>query len=250
MAIDPGTRLGPYEVGGSLGEGGMGEVYRARDTKLQREVAIKLLARRIESDPTAVERFGREARAIAALNHPNVVTIYAVEEYDGRIVLAMELVEGPTLGDLIREGGLPLDTVLKYAIPLADALSAAHAHGITHRDLKPSNVMITRDGRVKVLDFGLAKLRDEIVNETIQIDATAATRGLTAQGQIVGTVSYMSPEQAAGGAVDHRTDLFALGVILYEMVTGERPFKGESSVSVIASFIKDKPRQITYLRSD
>src|SRR5258705_1736922 len=194
MPLTAGTRLGSYVIEASLGAGGMGEVYRARDTKLQRSVAIKLLPTEIDRDPDALERFHREARAIAALSHPNIVTIYAVEEIDGRVLLAMELVDGSTLADLIPSDGLPLDAVLKYAIPLADALSAAHAQGITHRDLKPSNVMVTKDGRVKVLDFGLAKLTEE----TVQLGATV-TRGLTGAGQIVGTVAYMTPEQASGG---------------------------------------------------
>jgi serine/threonine protein kinase len=245
MTIPAGTRLGLYEILAPLGSGGMGEVYKARDTKLQRDVALKVLTARIESDPDAIARFHREARAIAALNHPHIVTIYAVEEIDGRVFLAMELIDGGTLADLIPPDGLPLDAVMKYAIPLADALSAAHAQGITHRDLKPANVMVTKDGRVKVLDFGLAKLRGEM----IEIDATmAAAPPLTGRGQIVGTVTYMSPEQAAGVAVDHRTDLFSLGVMLYELATGERPFKGESSVSVLAAILKDTPRPVTELR--
>ncbi len=245
MPLTAGARLGSYVIEASLGAGGMGEVYRARDTRLQRIVAIKLLPTDIDRDPDAIERFHREARAIAALSHPNIVTIYAVEEIDGRALLAMELVDGSTLADLIPSEGLPLDAVLKYAIPMADALSAAHAQGITHRDLKPSNVMVTKDGRVKVLDFGLAKLKEE----TVQLGATV-TRGLTGAGQIVGTVAYMSPEQASGGALDHRTDLFSFGVLLYEMATGVRPFKGDGSVSLLAAILKDAPNPITQRRPD
>jgi serine/threonine protein kinase len=242
VALTPGTRLGPYEILGPLGSGGMGEVYRARDVKLHRDVAVKLLLPRAET--SAVERFEREARAVAALNHPNIVTIYSVDEIEGRIFIAMELIDGPSLADLIEPGGLPVETLLKHAIPLADALGAAHAQGITHRDLKPSNVMIAKDGRVKVLDFGLAKFHDEpLVNNTM-----AATRPITGQTQIVGTVAYMSPEQASAGEVDHRSDLFSFGVLLYEMATGERPFKGDASVSVLASILKDAPKRITELR--
>ena len=245
MLHTTGSRLGPYEIVGAIGAGGMGEVYRARDPKLQRDVAIKLVTA-AGSSPEALERFQREARAIAALNHPNIVTIYSVEEAEGRPFLAMEFVDGETLADTLSPRGLPLDRILEYAIPLADALGAAHAQGITHRDLKPSNVMITKDRRVKILDFGLAKLR----GDDIGIDAAATTRGLTGQGQIVGTVAYMSPEQACGTPVDPRTDLFSFGVMLYEMATGRRPFAGDSAVAVIASILKEQPQPLAGLRPD
>ncbi|HXI30846.1 MAG TPA: protein kinase, partial [Vicinamibacterales bacterium] len=236
---------GPYEIVSALGAGGMGEVYRARDVKLQRDAAIKMLPMHVEADASSVERLQREARAVAALNHPNIVTIYGVDEAEHHLYLAMEFVDGATLADLMPSRGLPLDLLLKYAIPLADALGAAHAQGITHRDLKPSNVMITRDGRVKVLDFGLA----QVSADRVQFDASASpTRPITSQGRIVGTVAYMSPEQAAGATIDHRSDLFAFGVLLYEMATGERPFKGEASVSVLASILKDAPKRISEIR--
>jgi serine/threonine protein kinase len=217
----------------------MGEVYRAR------VVAIKLLPADA-SNPDAVERFQREARAVAAINHPNIVTIYGVEEAEGRLFLAMEFVDGETLADAILSHGLPLDRILEYGIPLADALGAAHAQGITHRDLKPSNVMVTKDRRVKVLDFGLAKLR----GGAVQIDAATTTRGLTGQGQIIGTVAYMSPEQARGAAIDHRTDLFSFGVILYQMATGQRPFAGDSSVVLLAAILKEQPKPLADQRPD
>jgi serine/threonine protein kinase len=245
MALPSGTRVGPYEIVSAIGAGGMGEVYRARDPKLQRDVAIKLLPA-ASSNPDAVDRFQREARAVAALNHPNIVTIYGVEDGAGQPFLAMELIDGDTIAHSIPSHGLPLDLILEYAIPLADALTAAHAQGITHRDLKPSNVMLTRDRRIKVLDFGLAKLRQDAV----QIDAAVTTRGLTGQGQIIGTVAYMSPEQATGTPVDHRTDLFSFGVMLYEMATGQRPFAGDSSVAVIAAILKDQPPPVTDVRPD
>ncbi len=245
MTLAAGTRLGSYEILAPLGVGGMGEVYRARDSKLHREVALKVIPSRVDSDLATLDRFQREARTAAALNHPHIVTIYAVEEFDGRVFLAMEFVDGHTLADLIPSDGLPIDTLLKHAIPLADALSAAHAHGITHRDLKPSNVMVTKDGRVKVLDFGLAKLREPAV----QLDGTSGpTQALTGEGHIVGTVAYMSPEQAAAGAVDERSDLFSLGVMIYEMATGMRPFGGDGSVSTLAAILKDTPKPITDVR--
>jgi eukaryotic-like serine/threonine-protein kinase len=243
MTLTPGTRLGSYEIVSGIGAGGMGEVYRARDTKLQRDIAIKVLPAIVQGDAAAAERFRREARAIAALNHPNIVTIHSVEEVGARVFIAMELVVGATLAELIPPDGLPLEAVLQYAIPLADAISAAHASGVSHRDLKPSNVMIGRDGRLKVLDFGLAKL----TGDTAPVAATV-TRDFTGAGQIVGTVAYMSPEQASGAPCDARTDLFSLGVMLYEMSTGRRPFTGESSVSVLAAILKDTPPPVTSIR--
>lgn len=247
MNIPAGTKLGPYEVLAAIGAGGMGDVYRARDSKLRREVAIKMIGDRVDSNVATLDRLQHEARTLASLNHPNIVTIHAIEEIDGQVFLVMELVDGRTLGELIVRGGMPLESVLTYAIPLADALSAAHGQGVIHRDLKPSNVMITKDDRVKVLDFGLAKLRADVIDihETIE-----PTRPMTGQGQIVGTVSYMSPEQASGGTVDQRSDLFAMGVMLYELATGDRPFRGDGSVSTLAAIIKDTPRPITDVRPE
>ena len=245
MGLSSGTRLGPYEIISALGAGGMGEVYRARDTKLNRDIAIKILPETPAADPDRRARFKREARSIAALNHPNIVTIYSVEEASGVLFLTMELVDGRPLYALIVRGGLPLAKILTVAIPLADAVSAAHQKGITHRDLKPANAMVTADGRVKVLDFGLAKLMDP---STLAADVTAfPTATMTGEGRIVGTVAYMSPEQAEGKSVDHRTDIFSLGVILYELATGERPFKGDTAVSTISSILRDTPRSITEL---
>src|SRR5262245_2863044 len=243
MGLTPGTRLGPYEIRGSLGAGGMGEVYRSHDSKLKRDVAIKILPQQTASDPERRARFEREAQSIAALNHPSIVTIYSVEEAEGVLFLTMELVDGEPLDGLIAKGGLSLARILALAIPLADAVSAAHQKGITHRDLKPANVMVTADGRLKVLDFGLAKLVD-----TAPVAAGMSelpTRGLTGEGRIVGTVAYMSPEQAEGKAVDHRSDIFSLGVMLYELSTGERPFTGDTSVSLLSSIIRDTPRSAT-----
>src|SRR5262245_52532068 len=220
MAIVIGQQLGSYEITELLGKGGMGEVYRARDTKLKRDVAIKVLPESVSRDPDFLARFQREAQSIAALNHPNIVTIHSVEEADGVVFFTMELVEGKPLSDVIGNGGVPLARLLQLAIPLADAVSAAHQKGITHRDLKPANVMVSADRRLKVLDFGLAKLM-----ELSQVDVGASrlpTNGLTGDGRILGTVAYMSPEQAEGKRTDPRSDIFSLGVMLYEMATGER----------------------------
>ena len=237
-----GTTLQHYRIVGKLGEGGMGEVYAAEDTKLQRRVALKLLPPDMAADPERLQRFQREARAIAALNHPNVVTIYSVEETDGVQFLTMELVEGKTLGELIPEDGLPLEELLRLALPLVDAVAAAHEHGIIHRDLKPANVMLASDGRLKVLDFGLAKLKPEASTASVDDHAPGRRDSLTSAHAIVGTAAYMSPEQAEGRPVDHRSDIFSLGVVLYEMASGRRPFGGDTVFSLISSIIKDTPR--------
>ena len=238
LSLTPGTLLGPYEIIAALGAGGMGEVYRARDTRLNRDVAIKVLPRAVAHDSERRERFEREAQTIAALNHPNIVTIHAIEQTGETAFLAMELVEGRPLSELIPRGGLRLDQLLKTAIPVVDAVVAAHQKGITHRDLKPANIMIgsrEHEGRVKVLDFGLAKLSSTSPGG----DATTALA--TGEGRILGTVAYMSPEQAEGKSIDARSDLFSLGVILYEMATGARPFTGGTSISIISSIVKGTP---------
>jgi serine/threonine protein kinase len=247
VALAPGTRLGAYEILSLIGSGGMGEVYRARDPKLKRDIAIKVLPETTAADPERRARFEREAQSIAALSHPNIVTIYSVEEADGVLFLTMEYVEGKPLSELIVKGGLPLAQILNLAIPLADAISAAHQKGVTHRDLKPANVMVGVDGWVKVLDFGLAKLI-EASPVAMGVTALPTAAPLTGEARIVGTIAYMSPEQAEGKPVDHRSDLFSLGVMLYELATGERPFKGDSSVSVLSSIIKDTPASVTDLR--
>jgi serine/threonine protein kinase/tetratricopeptide (TPR) repeat protein len=246
VRLQAGIHLGPYEILSLVGAGGMGEVYRARDPRLNRVIAIKVLPETTAADPERRARFEREAQSIAALSHPHIVTIHSVEEADGVLFLAMEYVEGKPLSDLIVKGGLPLPQILNLAIPLADAISAAHQKGITHRDLKPSNVMVSADGRVKVLDFGLAKLMEA---SPVELGVTGLPTGvLTGEGRIVGTVAYMSPEQAEGKAIDHRSDIFSLGVMLYEMATGERPFTGDTGVSMLSSIIKDTPRAVTDLK--
>lgn len=241
-----GETIAHYEITALLGKGGMGEVYRARDTKLGRDVALKILPDDVAQDSERRARFEREARAIAALNHPNVVTIYAVEEAAGRVLLSMEVVEGQTLGEVIPVGGLPLDRLLDLAVPLAEALTAAHARGITHRDLKPANIMVSRDGRVTVLDFGLAKLIEDDGDQreqTVAFDATA-------EGRVLGTTAYMSPEQAEGKPVDTRSDVFSLGVLLYQMATGEKPFVGDTPISTMTSIMRDEPRPMNEVKPE
>jgi TolB-like protein/cytochrome c-type biogenesis protein CcmH/NrfG len=251
MTLTSGTRLGPYEILSPLGAGGMGEVYRGRDVKLGRDVAIKVLPEAMSRDADRLARFEREARSLAALNHPNIVTIYAVEESGETRFLAMELVEGRTLDVILGEGVLELPRFFDIAVPLAEALSAAHERAIVHRDLKPGNVMVTAEGRVKVLDFGLARVEASESNPNLTSTPTESRAAqLTSEGQVFGTVAYMSPEQARGARVDARSDVFSLGVVLYEMLTGERPFRGSTSVDLISSILRDRPASVTDLRAD
>ena len=245
MSLKAGSALGSYEIVSTLGVGGMGEVYRAIDPRLHREVAVKVLSEEMAKDPERLERFEREARTIASLSHPNIVTIHSVEEADGLRFITMELVDGETLAELIPPGGLPLSRFFELAHPIVTALVAAHERGITHRDLKPENVMVGKDGRVRVLDFGLAKA------QSIELPGDdAPTQVLTEAGRLLGTVPYMSPEQVKGGRADHRSDLFSMGVVLYEMATGERPFRGETSADVMSSILRDRPTSITELKAD
>jgi Tol biopolymer transport system component len=241
VPLQKGTQLGQYTILGRIGSGGMGEVYRAHDTKLKRDVAIKVLPQVFVNDPERLARFQREARLLASLNHPNIVTIYGVHEVDGIHFLTIELVDGKTLVELIPRHGFPLPQFFKIAVPLAGAISAAHQHGIVHRDLKPANVMIGKDGQIKVLDFGLAKLKHGEVAWPEGEAETLTEVELTTQHHVVGTVPYMSPEQAEGRRLDARSDIFSLGVMLYQMATGERPFRGDGAMSVISSILKDSP---------
>ena len=252
MPLSPGTQLGPYEIVSLLGAGGMGEVYRARDPRLKREVALKVLPDVAAIDADRRERFTREALAVAALNHPHIVTIHSVEDAGTAVFLTMELVEGRSLAEALPATGLPIDRVLTIGIAVADATAAAHQKGITHRDLKPGNIMLgegEQAGRIKVLDFGLAKIVDAQLGASgvsmLPTEAPAHTAPITAEGRILGTVAYMSPEQAEGRAIDGRSDLFSLGVVLYEMATGQRPFAGDTNLSILSSILKDNPKSVT-----
>ena len=247
MLISAGMRLGKYEIVAPIGAGGMGEVYRARDSRLGRDVALKVLPAGTAADAERLARFEHEARTVAGLNHPNIVTLYSVEDEEGVRFLTMELVEGEGLDRQVAPGGLPFARVVELGIAVADALAAAHEKGVVHRDLKPANVMLTSDGRVKVLDFGLAKLADSNANHAAQAATVAA---LSATGQIVGTVPYMAPEQLRGDAVDSRTDLFALGILLYELATGRRPFEGATFGLISSAILRDRPASLSSMRAD
>jgi len=245
--MTPGTKLGPYEILSSLGAGGMGEVYRARDTRLDRIVAIKILPDRFSDRPELRERFEREARTIASLNHPHICTLYDIGHQDGTDYLVMECLEGETLADRLAKGPLPLDQVLRFAIEISDALDKAHRKGVTHRDLKPGNIMLTKSG-AKLLDFGLAKLRQEASPASPLSQLPTADQPITAQGMIVGTLQYMAPEQLEGKEVDARTDIFAFGAVVYEMATGKKAFEGKSQASVIAKILETDPPPISSLQ--
>jgi predicted ATPase len=243
-----GTTLAHYRITAALGAGGMGEVYRATDTRLGRDVALKVLPAEMAANPDRLDRFRREATMLAALDHPGVVGVYSVEESDDVHFLTMQLVEGESLDRVIPERGLGVDRIVEIGSAVAEALAAAHDRGIVHRDLKPANVMVTTDGRVKVLDFGLAKIAASQPKEPL--NSEMATDLHTREGIVMGTVPYMSPEQVEGQPVDHRTDLFSLGVILYEMATGVRPFAGASQVALMSSILRDTPRPLGELRAD
>lgn len=245
MALSPGTRLGSYDILAPLGAGGMGEVYRARHRKLGREAALKVLPADLSSDPDRLKRFEREARAASALNHPGIVTIYDIDEDEGTSYIAMELVEGETLRERMSRGALEAREALWLAGAMAEALTRAHEAGVVHRDLKPDNVMITRDGHVKILDFGLAKKTP--TGGLLESDLTTLSH-TTQDGMVVGTVPYMSPEQAAGRSVDHLSDQFSFGVVLYEMVCGRRPFGGDSVATVLSAILRDEPDRPRSLR--
>ena len=240
MPLSAGTRLGPYEILSALGAGGMGEVYRARDTKLDRAVAIKILPEAFAADTERIARFQREAKTLASLNHPNIAHIHGLEESDGVRALVMELVEGEDLAQRIGRGAIPPDEALPIAKQVTDALEAAHEQGIIHRDLKPANIKVRPDGTVKVLDFGLAKAIEPtgVASPSVSQSPTITTPAMTQAGMILGTAAYMSPEQARGKPVDKRADIWAFGCVLYEMLTGKRAFGGEDVSLTLADVMK------------
>jgi serine/threonine protein kinase/tetratricopeptide (TPR) repeat protein len=244
--MNAGERLGHYTIVSHLGTGGMGAVYRATDTALGRDVALKILPRDVAADAERLDRFRREARAVAALNHPGIITIYSVEHADGVHFFTMELVTGQALDRLIGEGPVPIAQVESISREIAEALAAAHDKGIVHRDLKPGNVMLSETGRVKVLDFGLAKVRDR---SSLSSSGESATNLATEIGAVLGTPAYMSPEQVSGLNVDHRTDVFSFGILLYELATGTRPFRGRTAADVGSSILRDAPRAAVEARS-
>ncbi len=247
MAIVPGARLDHYEIISPLGAGGMGEVYRARDTRLNREVAIKILPASFANDADRLRRFEQEALATSALNHPNILTVHDIGTHEGQPFIVEEMLEGEELRTQLKEGAIPPRNAIEYARQIADGLAAAHAKGIVHRDLKPENLFVTTDGRVKILDFGLAKLRPQ---QAMNADSQAPTqRKVTDPGTVMGTVGYMSPEQVRGQEADHRADIFSFGVILYEMLSGARTFSGDSAIEVMNAILKDEPPELSETNS-
>jgi len=247
MPLLPGAQLGPYEITAPLGTGGMGEVYRARDTRLDRSVAIKILPAQFSSDPVRKQRFEREAKAISGLNHPHICVLHDVGSQDGVDYLVMEYVEGETVAKRLEKGPLPLDQVLRYGAQIAVALDVAHRSGVVHRDLKPGNIMLTTSG-AKLLDFGLAKPTGPLVGGLTLTEAATQTTPVTAEGTIVGTIQYMSPEQIEGKEVDGRSDVFSLGAVLYEMLTGQKAFQGKSQLSVASAILEKEPAPISTLK--
>ncbi|HEX5029983.1 MAG TPA: protein kinase, partial [Candidatus Eisenbacteria bacterium] len=246
MPLANGTRLGTYEIVGLLGSGGMGEVYRAKDLRLGRDIALKVLPETLARNADHLARFEHEARTVAGLNHPSIVTLHSVEDTDGIRFITMELVEGQSLADLVTPGGLPLTRVLDVAIAIADALTAAHERRVVHRDLKPANVMVTREGRVKVLDFGLAKGAPPTTDDSEGLTVGA----FSSPGHVAGTAPYMAPEQIRGEAVDARTDLFAFGILLYELLTGQRPFAAPTTMALCAAILHEAPAPLAPARAD
>src|SRR6516164_6882876 len=246
MSLAPGTHLGPYEITTPLGAGGMGEVYRARDTRLDRSVAIKILPQEVSSDPVRKQRFEREAKTISSLNHPNICTLHDIGSQDGIEYLVMECVEGETLAKRLEKGPLPPEQVLKYGAQVADALDKAHRSGVVHRDLKPGNIMLTPTG-AKLLDFGLAKPAAPVLTGATLTAATQQSP-VTAEGAVVGTFQYMSPEQIEGKELDGRSDIFSLGAVLYEMLTGQKAFQGKSQLSVASAILEKEPTPIGELK--
>ena len=244
MPLAPGSKLGPYEILAALGTGGMGEVYRARDPRLGREVAIKVLPAGSAGDSERMRRFEQEARATAVLSHPNILAVFDIGSQDNSPYIVSELLEGETLRARLISGPLPVRKAVDYALQTARGLTAAHNHGIFHRDLKPENLFITRDGHVKILDFGLAKLTMPELGAP-GLSAEATLDSVTGRGALLGTLGYMSPEQCRGAAVDARSDLFSFGAVLYEMLSGSRAFRGDTTADTISSILKEEPPDLS-----
>ena len=245
MPLTPGTILGQYEIRSPLGAGGMGEVYRAHDTRLNREVAIKVLPESLTADPDRLRRFEQEARAAAALNHPNILAVYQMATHEGVSYMVSELLEGETLRERLRRGPIPLRKAIDYGVQIAHGLAAAHEKGIVHRDLKPDNLFVTQDGRVKILDFGLAKLAQPKDASGAECNRCVPLPYGTEPGMVMGTVGYMSPEQVRGKTADHRSDIFAFGTILYEMVTGKQTFRKPTSAETMTAILNEDPPSIS-----
>ena len=241
MSLGLGSRLAHYDVTALIGEGGMGQVYQATDTKLNRQVALKILPEAFATDPDRLARFQREAQVLASLNHPGIAAIHGIEESEDTRALVLELVEGPTLADRIAQGPIPVDEALPIAKQIAEALEAAHETGVIHRDLKPANIKLKPNGTVKVLDFGLAKAFPTDEGDSILSDASAVTVAATEAGVILGTVGYMSPEQARGQPSDKRADVWAFGCVFYEMLSGRRTFRGDSQADILAAVVDQEP---------
>src|SRR5208282_5881890 len=238
MNLTPGTKLGPYEIVSLLGAGGMGEVYRARDSRLRRDVAIKVLPQALSLDSDRMRRFEQEALATAALNHPNILAVFDIGTSEGSPYVVSELLEGETLRERLRTGAIAVRKTLDYAMQIAHGLAAAHEKGIIHRDLKPENLFVTKDGRVKILDFGLAKLTQADPGSSSGTSMPTATQG-TEAGLVMGTAGYMSPEQVRGMVLDPRSDIFSFGAILYEMLSGKKAFHGDTPADTMSSILKE-----------
>ncbi|HEY3125007.1 MAG TPA: serine/threonine-protein kinase, partial [Thermoanaerobaculia bacterium] len=249
MTLAAGSRLGPYEILSAIGAGGMGEVYKARDTRLERTVAVKVLPEHLTANEDLRQRFEREAKTISQISHPHICALYDVGREGDRDYLVMEYLEGETLAERLNKGALPAEQLLRYGIEIADALDKAHRQGIVHRDLKPGNVMLTKSG-VKLLDFGLAKFqaaaRDNAISGASVLATQAqASQPLTERGTVLGTFQYMAPEQLEGGEADARSDIFAFGAVLYEMATGKKAFSGKTQASLAGSILRDDPTSVT-----
>ncbi|MDT7603127.1 MAG: hypothetical protein QOF61_1124, partial [Acidobacteriota bacterium] len=244
MPVAPGTRFGPYEIVSPLGEGGMGEVYRARDTRLGREVALKILPASVSHDADRLRRFEVEAQSTSDLNHPNILTVFDVGAAEGASYIVSELLEGETLREHMQGATLSARKAVDYAVQIARGLAAAHERGVVHRDLKPENIFVTHDGRIKILDFGLAKLVERTDGDAAQTNVP--TRKInTDPGTVMGTVGYMSPEQAAGRRIDHRSDIFSFGAVLYEMLTGKRAFHADTAIETLNAILKEDPPEFS-----